>query len=143
MKRTALLLASFLCFGLLAPALAAPSSQEPPWQDLLAPGKKNWIGDAVYFIYKPNEKPKMGTIILKVQVFNKSGEKDKSFIVKGQFDMPSMAGAHDSGLLTFALNKAGNYLLPLSIVMPGEWELRLTFIKGDRTVFRGRTKFSV
>jgi hypothetical protein len=143
MKRTAFLLAAILCFGLLAAALAAPEAQVPPWQDLKAPGKKNWIGDAVYFIYTPNEKPKMGTIILKVRVFTKSGEKDKSFIVKGQFDMPSMAGAHDSGLQTFALNKAGNYLLPVNIVMPGEWELRLTFIKAGKTVFRGRTKFNV
>jgi len=143
MRRTALSLAAFLYFGLLAAALAAPQAQEPPWQDLKSAGAKNWIGDAVYFIYRPNEQPKMGTIILKVQVFTKSGEKDRSFVVKGQLDMPSMAGAHDSGLQAFALNKAGNYLLPVNIVMPGEWELRLTFIKGDKTVFRGRTKFNV
>ena len=143
MKKTALLLASLLCVGLLGEALTLRGSAEPPWQDLKAAGKKNWIGESVYFTWASSEQPKMGTIILKVQVFTKSGERDKSFIIKGQFDMPSMAGAHDSGLQPFALNKAGNYLLPLNIVMPGEWELRLTFIKADKTVFRGRLKFNV
>jgi nitrogen fixation protein FixH len=57
--------------------------------------------------------------------------------------MPAMSGAHDSGLQALSLNKAGNYLLPINIVMPGKWEVKLTFSKGNKTVYRGRAKFDV
>lgn len=143
MKRTSFLCLMVLAVGLLAWAGAAGLSQDLPWKNLKSPGNKNKIDDSAYFIYKPSEKPKMGTIILNIQVFNKSGAKDTSFVIKGQYGMPSMAGAHDSGLQTFSLNKAGNYLLPINIVMPGEWEVKLILFKGNKEVYRGRAKFNV
>ncbi len=143
MKKIDSIFLAVLLIFILVSAGAAQPSQGPDWKDLKGPGKKNWIDDSVYFVFKPSEKPKIGTFILKVTVFQKSGTKDKSFTIKGQFSMPSMAGAHDSGLKTLTLNNAGNYLLPLDIGMPGDWELKLTFLKADKIVFRGRAKFHV
>lgn len=127
---------------LAGPVLALPSPTEE-WPELSAPGKKNWINDRAYVIYKFTEPPQMGTVILKVQAFSKSGKKDTSYIVQAEYGMPSMPGAHDSGEQKLVLNKAGNYLLPLNIVMPGEWELKLTVFKDGQAVYRGRTKFDV
>ena len=41
------------------------------------------------------------------------------------------------------LNKKGEYLFALSIVMPGEWEVQLTFAKDAKVLYRGSTKFNV
>ena len=57
--------------------------------------------------------------------------------------MPSMRGAHDSGEVPFKLNKKGDYLLPVNVVMPGEWEVKLVFMKDKEPVFRGRITFKV
>jgi hypothetical protein len=57
--------------------------------------------------------------------------------------MPEMKGAHDSGEVPFKLNKKGDYLLPVNVVMPGEWEVKLVFLKGKEPVYRGRITFKV
>jgi len=57
--------------------------------------------------------------------------------------MPSMRGAHDSGEVAFKLNKAGDYLLPVNVVMPGDWEVRLTFSRNGSVIFRGKVTFDV
>jgi len=54
-----------------------------------------------------------------------------------------MAGGHDSGEQEFKLNRRGDYLLPVSIVMPGEWEVKLTIKRGDVVVLRGAFRFDV
>jgi hypothetical protein len=54
-----------------------------------------------------------------------------------------MVGAHDSGDQEFKLNRMGDYLLPVNIVMPGEWEIKLTFKRGETTVVRGAFRFNV
>ena len=63
--------------------------------------------------------------------------------VTGQSDMPSMRGAHDSGEVAFKTNRAGDYLLPVNVVMPGDWEVRLTFSRNGIVIFRGRILFDV
>jgi hypothetical protein len=137
------LLALTLSAVLLAGPVLALSSPAEEWPELSAPGKKNWIDDQAYIIYKFTAPPQMGTVILRVQAFSKSGKKDTSYIVQAEYGMPSMSGAHDSGEQKLVLNKAGNYLLPLNIVMPGEWELKLTVFKNGPAIYRGRTKFDV
>jgi len=127
----------------LAGPVAAFAPQAEDWTDLSAPDKKNRIDDLLYFVYKFTTPPRMGTVVLKVQVFDKSGKKNTSFLIQAEYGMPAMPGAHDSGRQEMSLNKAGNYLLPLNLVMPGEWELKLTFFKGSRAIFRGRTRFDV
>ncbi|RJR29140.1 MAG: hypothetical protein C4574_03800 [Candidatus Latescibacterota bacterium] len=106
-------------------------------------GKKCWIDEEVYFTYKFDKKPKMGTPILIVQVFEKGGARVTDLSITGSYDMPSMRGAHPSGDVPFKLNKKGDYLLPVNVVMPGGWEVLLVFRKGDETIYRGVFRFDV
>jgi hypothetical protein len=136
---TRLILAASFVLALAAGAFA----QEPVYNDLPGAGKKCWIGDDMYFTWKFDKKPKLGTAFLKVQLFDKKGAQIKSLDVTGASDMPSMRGAHDSGEVPFKLNKKGDYLLPVNVVMPGEWEVKLIFLKGKEPLFRGRIAFKV
>lgn len=117
-----------------------PGVQPTP---LPAPGKKISINENLYFIYEFSEKPKLGTVILKIHIYDKDGSQLTPFTIKGRSDMPSMRGAHDSGEQEFQVNKYGNYLLPIHIVMPGEWEVQLNFYEGEKLVFSGSFKFHV
>ncbi len=107
------------------------------------PGKKVAIGSDRYIIYGFDKKPKLGTVIMKVQVFTKEGKKDTSLEVKADAGMPSMRGAHETGDRPFTLSNKGDYLLPINIVMPGDWEIRLTLLKEGKVIFRGRYNFDV
>jgi hypothetical protein len=122
---------------------AAAVKEEIVYKPLPGPGKKCWINEELYFTYKFSEKPKMGTVILVIQVFNKNGDKLTPFLIKGRSDMPSMSGAHDSGDQEFKLNKKNDYLLPVNIVMPGGWEVRLTLLKDGKPLFYGSLTFDV
>jgi hypothetical protein len=130
-------------FPLSRTTQAVTGNQEIVYKPLPKPGKKCEINNDLYFIYEFNEKPKMGTVILKIQVFTKNGEKTAPFAIKGRADMPSMRGAHDSGDVEFKLNKKDDYLLPVNIVMPGGWEIRLTFLKDGKPIFYGSIRFDV
>jgi hypothetical protein len=107
------------------------------------PGKKVPIGNDYYLIYGFDKKPKLGTMIMKVEVFAKDGKKDTSFEVKADSGMPSMRGAHESGERSFKLSNKGDYLLPIDIVMPGGWEIRLSLLKEGKIIFRGSYQFEV
>jgi hypothetical protein len=109
----------------------------------LKAGQKNWIGDQYYFVYDFDKKPQMGTIIMKIQVFSKEGKQDSSFEITGSADMPSMRGAHSTGHQPFRLNHKGDYLLPVNVVMPGEWELVLNIVKDKKPVYSGSVRFNV
>ncbi len=119
---------------------SAPMPEHPP---MPAPGKKVPIGDGFYLIYGFDKPLKMGTVIMKVEVFTAEGKKDTSLEVKVDADMPSMRGAHGTGDRALKLSKKGDYLLPVSIIMPGDWELKLTVVKGGKVIFRGRYNFNV
>lgn len=106
------------------------------------PGKKVSIGNDNYMIYGFVEKPKMGSVIMKIQVFNKEGEKDRSLVITADSwmpSMPSMNGGHD----TFMLSNNGDYLTPIHISMPGDWEIKLILSKNRKVIFRGSYKFDV
>ncbi len=107
------------------------------------PGKKVSIGNDYYFIYSFDKKPKLGTVIMKVEIFTKEGKKDTSFEAKADAGMPSMKGAHDTGDQPFKLSKKGDYLLPINIVMPGDWEIRLILLKGGKVIFKGRYQLDI
>ena len=157
MKRTTvLLLAAAAALAFLAGAAQAqpagsccnspgltPQGQEPMFQDLPKSGKKCWIGEVNYFTWEFDKTPKMGTAILIVKLYDKDGKRVSDLAVAGRSDMPSMRGAHDSGEVAFKLNKAGDYLLPVSVVMPGDWEVLLTFSRNGIVIFRGRVAFDV
>jgi hypothetical protein len=148
--RAAIVLAVLACCSPVLAAAGGTGSNPGPGQaenveykELSGPGKKCPIDDDFYFIYEFTAKPKMGMTILRVQVFDQSENQSAAFNVLGRYDMPSMAGAHDSGDQEFKLNKKNDYLLPVNIVMPGEWEVKLTFRRGESTVFRGAFRFDV
>ena len=117
--------------------------EAPEYPELPGFGKKCRIDEQLYFTYEFTEKPKMGTAILRIRVIDQEGDQTTAFTVLGRSDMPSMAGGHDSGEQEFKLNKKGDYLLPVNIVMPGEWEVKLTFKRGTIAVFRGAFRFDV
>ena len=110
---------------------------------ILKAGQKTWIGEDYYFIYEFDKKPQMGTIIMKIQVFTKGGKQDSSMEITGSADMPSMKGAHSSGEQPFKLNKKGDYLLPVNVVMPGDWEVVLNFSKDKKPIYTGSVRFNV
>ena len=122
---------------------SGPQAQAPEFVELAGAGKKNWIGEVAYFTWEFDKTPKMGPVILKVLLFDKSGNRVQDLEISGRSDMPSMSGAHDSGEVPFKLNKRGDYLLPVNIVMPGGWEVRLTFSRSGVVIFRGRILFDV
>jgi hypothetical protein len=117
--------------------------QEPVFQDVAKSGKKCWIGEVSYFTWEFDKTPKMGTSILVIKLYDKDGKRVSDLVVTGRSDMPSMRGAHDSGEVPFKNNKAGDYLLPVNVVMPGDWEVRLTFSRNGIVIFRGRITFDV
>ena len=128
------------CCG--SPGLS-PQGQEPVFQDLPKSGKKCWIGEVNYFTWEFDKTPKMGTAILVVKLYDREGKKVSDLAITGKSDMPSMRGAHDSGEVAFKTNRAGDYLLPVNVVMPGDWELLLTFSRNGIVIFRGRIAFDV
>jgi hypothetical protein len=107
------------------------------------PGKKVPVGSDHYLIYGFDKKPKLGTVIMKVEIFTKEGKKDTSMEIKADAGMPSMKGAHETGEQPFKLSQKGDYLLPINIVMPGDWEIRLTLLKEGKVIFRGSYQFDV
>jgi len=118
------------------------TQNEVVWKPLPGPGKKCPLDGDLFFTYEFSEKPKMGTVVLIVKVFDKSKTQVGPFAITGRSDMPSMKGAHDSGEVDFKLNKKNDYLMPVHVAMPGEWEVRLTFFKEGKPVFRGSLKFN-
>ncbi|MBI4726072.1 FixH family protein [candidate division TA06 bacterium] len=99
-------------------------------------GQKIKIGEECYFTYRFAKKPKMGTSILRVQVYTKDGKPCTAYRITGHSGMPSMGNAHDV-LDTFKLNKDNVYLLPVDFVMPGVWRINLSFLRDTSTVFTG------
>jgi hypothetical protein len=107
------------------------------------PGVKIPLGTTHYCTYGFTKPPKLGAAIMKVEIFSRNGKRDTSFIVKGDADMPSMRGAHSAGDKEFSLSAKGVYLLPVRLVMPGDWEVSFTFIKEGKTVCRGVYLFDI
>jgi hypothetical protein len=128
---------------LLATAGAWLVAEEIVFMPLTEAGEKTAISADLFIVYGFSERPKMGTVILKIQVFDKGGNKVTPLTIQGRSGMPSMPGHHDSGEVDFKLSRKNDYLLPVDIVMPGDWEVRLTFKKDGKTIFYGRVNFDV
>jgi hypothetical protein len=118
-------------------------SQKPVFNPMPDPGKKVPIGDGYYLVYGFDKRPKLGMLIMRVEIFSGQGKKDTSFEVRADSGMPSMSGAHETGEQTFNISNKGVYLHPINIVMPGDWEIRMTVLKQGKIIFRGRYNFDV
>ena len=77
-----------------ATAPKAESTQVFP--PMPGPGKKVPVGNDHYLIFGFDKKPKLGMLIMKIEVFTKDGKKDTSFEIKADAGMPSMKGAHET-----------------------------------------------
>jgi hypothetical protein len=125
-------------------ANAAPLSASPvSYRPLPKPGERIPLQAGGYFTYGFSKPPKLGTCIMRVEIFTRDGKPDTSFTVKGDADMPSMRGAHSSGDQNFAVSAKGVYLLPVRLAMPGDWEIRLSFAKEGKLVLRGSYPFDL
>ncbi len=113
------------------------------YQPLPKPGQQVPLDADHYFTYGFEKPPQLGMSIMRVEIFTRDGKRDTSFTVKGDADMPSMRGAHSSGEKDFSLSAKGVYLLPVRLVMPGDWEVRFIFVKNGKTVFRGAYLFDL
>jgi hypothetical protein len=109
---------------------------------LLIEGKTYPLDEGLSFVFGFDRKPQLGTLIVRVQVFSKEGRQDTSLTITGNADMPSMRGAHSTGVRPFQLNRKGDYLLPVSVVMPGVWEVNITFNRQGKPIFKGNIRFS-
>jgi hypothetical protein len=114
-----------------------------PAKPLPKVGEQCWVGPEYYFVHGFDKRPTLGVIILKIQVFRKDGTQVSFFEITGNSGMPSMRGAHDSGDQPFKQNKRGDYLLPLNVVMPGEWEVSVTVLDDKKPIFSGYLRFHV
>jgi len=123
-------------------SMGKPAAQEASGQ-LPGENKKCLLNDGAYFIYQFADAVQMGTVVLRVQIFDAGGKQVSGWDVRGYYGMPSMRGHHDSGEQVFQQNKKGDYLLPVNIAMPGEWEMNLIFLKDKKEVYRGLFTFSV
>ncbi len=120
----------------------APVS-DPSFATLPKPGKKVVINGDYWFTFEFDKKPTMGTVIVKVQLHAADGSRVTSLDIKGDADMPSMKGAHAVVNRFFKLSKKGDYLMPVDIVMPGDWEIYLTFYDQGKVVYRGKHAFDI
>jgi hypothetical protein len=118
------------------------AGREPGFTAMTGPNRKVLIGNDAYLIYGFDRSPKMGTLIMKIQAYDSRGEKDTSLTITADSGMPSMAGMH-SGHHTFQLSRKGDYLAPMDITMPGDWEIKVTVMKEGKVLFRGSHKFDV
>lgn len=122
---------------------ASSPTSKAVYQALPKPGEKIPLDADCYFTYGFDKQPKLGMTIMRVEIFSRDGKRDTSFVVKGDADMPSMRGAHASGEKEFSLSAKGVYLLPVRLVMPGDWEVTFTFLKKGKVVYRGAYLFDL
>jgi len=111
-----------------------PSSNNINENGSLTENNEIQINKDCYFTYNFSKKPKIGTVVLKINIKNNSNNKIK---IIGNYGMPSMPGSHDSGNMEFYVNNNGDYLLPINIAMPGKWRINLTFKNNNEEIFKG------
>src|SRR5512133_173061 len=63
------------------------AASKPVFAPMPAPGKKVPIGSGYTLVYGFDKKPKLGTVIMKVEIFDAAGKKDTSFQLKADAGM--------------------------------------------------------
>jgi hypothetical protein len=135
-----------LCLAVSAPTslLAAPAPPvKPGFQALTKAGEKIPFNADHYLTFGFDKPPKLGMAIMRVEIFTRDGKRDTSFTVKGDADMPSMRGAHAAGEKAYSLSAKGIYLMPVRLVMPGDWEVTFTISSKGKTIYRGAYLFDL
>jgi len=128
---------------LLALAASSQAAEPSSFPSLPKPGARVPLEGGTCFVYGFAKPPKLGTATLRVEILRADGTRDTSYVVRGDADMPSMRGAHSTGSKPFAVSAKGVYLLPVPLVMPGDWEIRFTFERAGKTILRGAYAFDL
>ena len=142
------LMAALIAFCLMTATASTINAASRPktlhsYLQLPKPGARVSLPGNGYFTYGFTKPPKLGMRIMKVEIFTREGKPDTSFTVKGDADMPSMRGVHSTGDQEFVVSAKGEYLLPVNLVMPGDWEVRLSLAKNGQTLLRGAYLFDL
>lgn len=140
--------AAAFALGLAVSAPACLSAASAPaakagYQPLVRAGERIHFAPDHYLTFGFDKPPKLGLAIMRVEIFGKDGKRDTSFSVRGDADMPSMRGAHAAGEKAFSLSAKGIYLMPVRLVMPGDWEISFTVLKNGKTAYRGAYLFDL
>lgn len=123
-----------------APKAAQAQAAKPV--PLAASGDKNLLPGGGWFTWEFDKKPKLGTLIVKIRAYGKDGKQQSPYKITGESGMPSMR-AHDSGPVAFQLNKKGDYLLPVDVVMPGDWRVTVRVSKDGKEILAGEIDFAL
>jgi len=135
-----------LSLGFSAPmplSAALDPTVKTGFQPLTKPGEKISFAADHYLTFGFDKPPKLGMAIMRVEVFARDGKRDTSFTVKGDADMPSMRGAHSAGEKAYYLSAKGVYLMPVRLVMPGDWEVTFTILRNGKTIYHGAYLFDL
>ena len=147
MKKTIRRISNLISITILALILlisaCKPKGTSQSGVKYLPEGEKIEINKNYNFVYEFNKKPSIGTIILKIKVTDMDEKVSTSFRVTGDSGMPSMKGHHETGEVDFQLNKKGTYLLPVNVVMPGDWAIRIKIYKEKKKLFDGSVGFDI
>lgn len=107
-------------------------------------GEKILLPGGGWLVYAFNQRPKIGTLIVKIRVFKQDGSSDATVRLTGDAGMPSMAGSHDTGPIEFRKNRGGEHLLPVQVVMAGEWAVKVRVQGSDgRLIKQGVIRFEL
>jgi hypothetical protein len=144
MKKNILGLALFLSLSspLYANMSHSAMSSSPATQNIIQEGKKTPLNENYSFVFSFVDKPKMGSTILRIEIFDKQNNKVDNFVVDAAVDMPSMRGHHGSQK-TITANASKNYVAPIDFMMRGEWEIALTFKEAHTVVSVGILNLSI
>jgi hypothetical protein len=143
-RAAALIALLFLVFfGSFTMGFAADKPEGPESVRLPGAGEKIKINDSFYFTWEFDKKPSMGPLVVKIKLYGADGERSTALVIKGSSDMPSMRGAHYTGDHLFRISKKGDYLLPVDVVMPGDWEVQIIIQSGETVILRGHVNFDV
>ncbi|PKN73380.1 MAG: hypothetical protein CVU50_03565 [Candidatus Cloacimonetes bacterium HGW-Cloacimonetes-3] len=121
----------------------APEKASTPAPKELSVNKAEWISNDYYVKYTWQKKPKIGTDLLFVEVYNKDKKLVKDMSLTANSFMPTMRGAHDTGDVPMKMNKKMQYVIDVNFVMAGEWGVELKFAKNGKVFAAGLVKAKI
>ncbi len=116
------------------PTTQASGQTQQVNKKVMSENKIVWLNNDYYAKYTWEKKPKIGTVLLFVEVYNKNKQLTKDISIQANAYMPSMRGAHDTGFKAMKLNKKNRHVIDVNFMMRGDWELELKFLKGNKAI---------
>ena len=98
------------------------------------PNKAQWISKDYYILYDWNKKPKIGTSILSIKVFDKSKKPVTDLAITADVNNTSQKDTKATGDIALKPNKKDEFIIPVNFLSQGNWEILLKFAKGDKAL---------